>query len=85
MATWAQRWVLIEYEEQNKTLVTAFLFAGILRIEVDSKIVNIKLKRTFTYVFKDGSTYVLPDDAIIRNAPTDYVELVAAMSRLIKV
>ena len=85
ITTWKEEWILIEDVVQNKLEVTAILFSDIQRIEVKAKPVDGKEKRTYNYTMKDGSAFSVPDEAVITSAPREYYDLVAEISRAIKV
>lgn len=82
---WDENWILIERVVNNKTLVKTILFSDVVRINADSKLVGGKLKRTFEYVFRDGSTYYLPDDALVLYEPEEHKDLIREISKVIKV
>jgi len=78
-------WILIEYQESNKTIARAICFDEVRTITAGSRLVGTKLKRSFVLEFKDGSVYEIPDDAKTVVAPTAFRDLLAELSQVIKV
>ena len=82
---WQNDWILIEYVVATKKITDAFRFADIRQIQGDSRLISGDFRRTFEFTFHDGSTYAIPDDAVVASAPNDYQQLIGAISAGIKV
>lgn len=82
---WEARWIIIENVVQGKQVLKAVDFAKVRSIEADSKLSSSKLKRFFTLIFDDGTTFEIPIEAKVKDAPLEYKQLIARLSRGIQV
>ena len=79
-------WLIIKYLESNKTLARAINLKEVLEIRIDSGLVGAKLKRRVGLVYKNGSEFVIPDNAeIVGNAPAEYEDIIRTISQELKV
>ena len=78
-------WIIYKYESNNKTLAEAVRFDAIREIEMDSKLVGGRFKRTLTYVFSDGTRLDVPDDADFVKVPHGYDALINMLAYEVKV
>ena len=80
-----EKWMVIQFEDQNKTIAKAIDCREIRTIMAGSRLVGTKLQRSFVIEFKDGSTYEIPDDAKILSQPRQIGDLMGELSRIIRV
>ena len=80
-----EKWMLIQYEDQNKTVARAIDCGEIQSVVAGSRLVGMKLQRSFVIEFKNGSTYEIPEDAKVQSQPRQIGDLMGELSRIIRV
>jgi len=74
--------LILKYIESHKTLLRAINLKEILEVRADSKLVDTKMKREFTLVYRHGGEFTIPDDAVsVGGTPSHYRWLIDTMSK----